>query len=225
MKTFSKYFLGFLCFAVGTAGTLIIISSYVSDRVLFSQTLADIGSFGSFLGGCATLVAAIAAIIGVNTWIKQTKLGPYLDYIWSAKVTLRKINNEKMSWYIYKYQLRNTPEASEKSKEIFKEKISEYQENLDKQFSILEDKFDHIDQIIAKNDYQWANRLSDYRFIYKEIDDFLTTTKMPVFDEQNLTEFLADNAKIVTLNSNFSDHYDFLCSELDNLEKYYSEDL
>ncbi|MDO6683154.1 hypothetical protein Q4551_12730 [Oceanobacter sp. 5_MG-2023] len=225
MNVFFKFFLAFLCFAVGTAGALIIISGYVSDRVLFSQSLADIGAFGSFLGGCATLVASIAAIIGVNTWIKQIKLGPYFDYIWSAKVALRKINNEKISWYIFKYQLRNNPDLPEEVKDQLSGNIEKHKKEIESQFDILKDKFDHIDQIIAKNDYEWANHLSRYRRAYKDIGDFLTTTNVPVFDESNLTEFLVDNSKLVTLNSHFSNYYDFLCTELDKLEMKHSEAL
>jgi uncharacterized coiled-coil DUF342 family protein len=125
-----------------------------------------------------------------------------------------------MSWYIFKCQLRNNPDLSEK--ELLSKNIKEHKNELEGQFDILEYEFDHIDQIMTKNDYEWANHLSSYRRAYKDIDNFLTTTNVPVFDESNLTESLVDNSKIVILNSHFSNYYDFLCTELNKLEtKYY----
>ncbi|MCJ0812046.1 hypothetical protein [Vibrio vulnificus] len=225
MEKFTKYWFSFFSFALGTAGTIILMSTYVDDRKAFSQTLSDIGAFGSFLGGCATIIAAIAAVIGVNSWINQTKLGPYLTYIWDAKVTLRRINSQKMNWYIYKYQARQASSVSHEGKEQINQLISDCKKQLEIEFSALKNQFDHIDQIVDKKDYLWANRFSQYKRAWKNIDTYLTENPQPEYDETDLKEFLKDNSELVKLNNHFSEGYDFLCSQLDALEEKHTKAL
>ena len=201
------------------------MSAYVDDRSAFSQTLSDIGAFGSFLGGCATIIAAIAAVIGVNSWINQTKLGPYLAYIWDAKVTLRRINSQNMKWYIYKYHARQVTSASYEGKEQINQLITDCKNQLEIEFSALENQFDHIDQIIDKKDYLWANRFSKYKRAWQKIDTYLTENPQPEFDETDLKELLKDNSELVKLNNHFSEGYDFLCSQLDALEDRHTKAL
>lgn len=186
MKKILKHSLEALYFSLGAAGILILISSFVEDKEAFSKTLSDIGSFGSFLGGCGALIAATAAALGVNTWINQTKLAPYLSYIWDAKVILRKIYSENMRLYAMRYALRFKEGVEDKAKENIDLNAEIHRKEIELQLSKLKDKFDHIDQIITKNDFEWHNLHSPFKDSWQSIYDHLNSNPQPILDKHNL---------------------------------------
>lgn len=223
MKKFMKYWFIFLASSLVSAGGVVIMSTFVDDRKAFSQTLSDIGAFGSFLGGVATMVAAVAAVIGVNSWIDQIKLGPYLNYIWGAKVSLRKINSQNMNWYVFKYNFRQPSNIPDDKRDKIIRLIDESRKQLEIDFAILEDQFNHIDQIIDKNDYLWANKCSLYKLSWQKIDEYLSKHPKPDMTKNSLDDILADNIELARLNSDFHDGYNLLCSQLDELEEKYTK--
>ncbi len=90
MKLITKYSIAFLFVAWGLMGLLFLSYNFVNDREDLSKILADLSAFGSFLSGIGTIIASIAAAVGVNNWISQLKAGKYLSIIWDAQTSLRK---------------------------------------------------------------------------------------------------------------------------------------
>ncbi|MFM5706531.1 hypothetical protein ACET7L_12335 [Aeromonas veronii] len=150
IKELIKYSVAFLCAAIIIMGVIALISIYQVDQKSFSQTLSDLGSFGSFLSGVAAIIAAGAAAIGVTSWLKQLKFGKYLVCIWDVQVALRKLHAEQIMWYIYKYQERN--------EEV--EFVSKLEKELEDSFNDLKIACHSLDSIVVKNGFIWSAKVS-----------------------------------------------------------------
>ncbi|MCX0450094.1 hypothetical protein, partial [Aeromonas veronii] len=85
------------------------------------------------------------------------------------------------------------------------------------------DQFNHIDQIIDKNDCLWANKCSLYKLSWQKIDEYLSKHPKPDMTKNSLDDILADNIELARLNSDFHDGYNLLCSQLDELEEKYTK--
>lgn len=98
-----KYGFVFFSFGFGIFGVLTLLHLIITDRNELSLVLTDLGAFGSFLSGIGTIIAAVAAAIGVDNWVKQLTFGKYFEVIWNAKVAIRKVHSSEMDWYIANY--------------------------------------------------------------------------------------------------------------------------
>lgn len=199
MKLFVKYGFVFLCAGFGLCGLFAFAHLYVEDKVGFSSLISDLGSFGSFLSGLGTIVAAAAAAVGVDSWVNQLKCGKYLDIIWSAKVAIRKVHASEMDWYIANYAYLQNPSESRKSDLETKLKKLEYD------FDELSNEFHQLDQVVVKNQFLWANNASHFKYMWLEI-------------KWHMEENELSSTDLPRLNTAFSDYYDALMSQLEEIE-------
>jgi len=169
-----------------------------------SLILVALGAFGSFLSGVGTIIAAVAAAIGVDNWVKQLKFGKYLEVIWSSKVAIRKVHSSEMSWYIANYSHKQNP-ISERELEL-KSKTK----NLELDFQVLKDSFHQLDQIVIKNQFLWANYVSDLEATWLEIKWHM--------DENSLT-----SKDLPKLNTAFSEMYNDLMDKLESIEEQFGK--
>ncbi|MEZ9120898.1 hypothetical protein AB4098_01590 [Vibrio cyclitrophicus] len=204
MKLIVKYGLGFLCIGFGLCGIFTLAHLYVEDKIGFSSLINDLGSFGSFLSGLGTLVAAAAAAVGVDSWVNQLKCGKYLDIIWAAKVAIRKVHASEMDWYRANYShLENPIESSQLELEAKLKKLKY-------DFEELNNEFHQLDQVVVKNQFLWANRASHFKFTWLEILWHMEENKLSSED-------------LPRLNTAFNDYYDTLMELLEKLEMKYSK--
>ncbi len=152
------------------------------------------------------MVAAVAAAIGVDSWMKQLKYGKFLDIIWTAKVELRKVYMAETDWYIAKYA--NRQNASNVDDLTLKEGI------LELTFNGLLDSFHKLDQIVVKNQFLWANYGSFFRHNWRDIKWHM---------DANTHDEDLHNMKLVNLNRSFSDEYNDLMQQLEELEVQFSK--
>ncbi|MUK39917.1 hypothetical protein GNP82_20505 [Aliivibrio fischeri] len=138
--------------------------------------------------------------------MKQLKYGKFLDIIWTAKVELRKVHMAEMDWYMAKYANRqNESNAEELS---LKESV------LELTFNGLLDSFHKLDQIVVKDQFLWANYGSFFKIKWVEIKWHMDAST----HEEDL-----HNMELVHLNSSFSDGYNDLMQQLEELEVHFSK--
>jgi hypothetical protein len=204
MKLFIKYGFAFFLTAFGLSGVLVLIHLFVSDQASFSLILADLGAFGSFLSGVGTIIAATAAVIGVDNWVKQLKFGKYLEVIWSSKVAIRKVHSSEMYWYIANYSLKQNP--SPECESDLKSKA----EKLEFDFQVLKDSFHQLDQIVIKNQFLWANYASQLETTWLKIKWHMEKNSLASKD-------------LPKLNAAFSENYNDLMDKLESIEAQFGK--
>ena len=207
IKELIKYSVAFLCAAIGTMGGLVLISTFQVDQKAFSQTLSDLGSFGSFLSGIAAIIIAGAAAIGVNSWLKQLKFGKHLVCIWDVQVALHKIHAEQIMWYIYKYQNR-----SEEN-----ELVSKLEKELEDSFNNLKKVCHSLDSIVVKRSFMWSMHISDLYHAWTQIKLHLETNLKP----EEHKEIIDEISTLTPLNTNFSKAMKFCSKQIEKLENEY----
>jgi hypothetical protein len=204
MKLFIKYGFAFFLTVFGLSGVLVLIHLFVSDQASFSLILADLGAFGSFLSGVGTIIAATAAVIGVDNWVKQLKFGKYLEVIWSSKVAIRKVHSSEMYWYIANYSLKQNPSSECESD------LKSKAEKLEFDFQVLKDSFHQLDQIVIKNQFLWANYASQ-----------LETTWLKI--KWHMEENSLAGKDLPKLNAAFSENYNDLMDKLESIEAQFGK--
>ncbi len=218
MKLITKYSIAFLLVAWGLMGLLFLSYNFITDRESFSKILADLSAFGSFLSGLGTIIASIAAAVGVNNWISQLKTGKYLSIIWDAQTSLRKYYSYETDLYIHKYQYRfysnkNDPIALE----VFK-RIQELELQLSAQTKTIQDNIHDIDQLIEKGSFIWSMTSSALETAWFDIKNYLENSNYP----QTPIDLLKESSVLTLLNDSFSQQYEKLCDELLKLESKYT---
>ncbi|MFL1906769.1 hypothetical protein [Plesiomonas shigelloides] len=206
MNYFKKCVLSVLALTILLSVFLSAVFLIFNDDKSFSQTLSDLGAFGSYMSGIGTLIASVAAVIGVENWVRQLKYGKYIDVIWSAKVNLRKVFNAEMDWYIYKYQSRQV--------DTLTETVEQKRLKLLSCFDELALSFDMIDQIVERDRFMWSNRESKLRGMWISIDNHMVT-------HSHQDDFMS--MELPNLNSNFNAGYNNLLCELELLEEKISK--
>ena len=144
-------------------GIIVLASIYVTDRQSFDSLLANLGDFGGFLGGVGTIIAAAAAAVGVDSWLKQLRVGKSLVVIWDVQVALRKIHAAEISWYVHAYQ---------RSEDF---NVEELEEDVIKAFEVLDNCAHELDAIVVKNQFEWLNKVMDIRLAWSAIKSYLET--------------------------------------------------
>ncbi|MDE1244217.1 hypothetical protein [Vibrio aestuarianus] len=190
------------------AGLLILWTLYIDDLEQFNETLTTLGLFGGFLSGVGTIIAAGAAALGVDSWIKQFKSGKYLVLVWDAQVALRKVHAAETFWYIHAYR------RSDDAKDLLKSKSEELNVALDE----LDNSAHSLDALVNKN-AQTLNDVLLIRYVIKRIREYLQNSSMPSTAE----EVLHDNEQLVPLNKEFDDAYKQTKDRLDAIENQYSK--
>lgn len=208
IKELIKYSVAFFCVAIALMVVLAFISSYLVDQKAFSQTLSDLGSFGSFLSGIAAIIAAGAAALGVTSWLKQLKFGKHLYCIWDVQTALRKINAEEMIWYFHKYGKRN------KESEF----VSKLEKELEDSFNNLKKVCYSLDSVVVKKGFKWTMQINTLHHSWTQIKIYLETSDKPE-GHQNI---LNENSTLVPLNSNFRNYMERCSKEIEKLENKYS---
>ncbi len=189
----------FFSTAFGLCGVLTLLHLYVSDRESLSLILADLGAFGSFLSGIGTIIMTVAAVIGVDNWVKQLKFGKYFEVIWSSKVAIRKVHSSEMNWYIANYAYKQNPTSEQKLD--LEDKLSRLQRDL----QILKDSFHQLDQVVIKNQFLWANNASMLEGAWLKI-------------KWNMDENDINSKDLPKLNTDFSNIYNDLMDKLEAIE-------
>ena len=108
----------FFMSAIALMGGIVLVSIYVSDKQSFNTILENLGNFGGFLSGVGTIIAAAAAAVGVDSWLKQLRVGKSVVIIWDVQVALRKVHAAEITWYVCAYQ-RKDNSADEEHEKIF----------------------------------------------------------------------------------------------------------
>ena len=208
IKLIIKY--GFVFFLAGFAliGVLTHVSLWVENREQLSSILSDLGNFGAFLSGLGTLVAAAAAAVGVDNWIKQMKYGKYLTIIWDAHVAVREVRSLKISWSIFA-SMRN------------EEHSDESHVNLVEAFAKLESCCEQLDGIVVRNQSEWSNYCSQWRLNWLRIESYYNENPCPSRD--NPQAVADEHLALLKLNKIFDKGYETIVKKLDDLEQIYSK--
>lgn len=176
--------------------------------------MENIDKLGSYLSGIGTVVAAAAALYGVNGWIKQLKYGKYLDIIWEAKTNIRKVFLDEMNWYIQKYQGMSVTEVTK----TLRDNIEHSEAKLKASHQELLTSFNKIDQIIDKKDFTWANYCSEFKTSWLKIENQLLIPR-----HKEAKKNIEADIELARLNEIFQNNYYFLLNELEKLENTYSK--
>ena len=184
-------------------GIIVLVSIYVTDRQSFDSLLANLGDFGGFLGGVGTMIAAAAAAVGVDSWLKQLRVGKSLVVVWDVQVALRKIHAAEISWYVHAYQ---------RSEDFSVEKL---EEDVIKAFEVLDNCAHELDAIVVKNQFEWSNKVMDIQLAWREIKSYLEAHPRP----ESVADVLVENDLLVPKNSHFSAVYKEYLEQLEKLEQ------
>ncbi|MDE1233237.1 MULTISPECIES: hypothetical protein [Vibrio] len=206
---FITYGFFFVAAAFGVMGLLTLMSLFVSNRDGFSTLLSDLGSFGSFLSGVGTIIAAAAAAYGVDTWSKQLKSGKYLVYIWECKALLSQFNNEFYIWHAF----HKSPNES------LKTQGSNAYKAIEKVLEKLNSHSLHLDALSSKSGEKWVADIRGLRMIVNEHRAFLNSTDFST-DELHLHAVHAQ--QVIARFASKDNYVKALQTELDNLEKKWS---
>ena len=160
------------------------------------------GNFGGFLGGIGTIIAAAAAAIGVDSWLKQLRVGKSIVVIWDVQVALRKVHAAEITWYVYAYQRNGN--LAEKHEENLLDAI-EYLRNLTHE----------LDAIVIKNQFEWANKVSTIDLAWRDIKTYLINHPTPTTPQ----EIIAEHTNLAPKNNYFSKVYEHYLAQLEALEK------
>jgi hypothetical protein len=85
-----------------TLGYSYLLNNAAFYKVVLKDTLDYLGAIGGFLAGFGTIIAAGAAAVGVDNWVKQLKSTRVLDAIWDSQEALNKINSQFLFWQMLK---------------------------------------------------------------------------------------------------------------------------
>ncbi len=188
--------------SIALMGVIVLVSLYVSDKQSFNTLLENLGNFGGFLGGIGTIIAAAAAAIGVDSWLKQLRVGKSIVVIWDVQVALRKVHAAEITWYVYAYQRNGN--LAEKHEENLLDAI-EYLRNLTHE----------LDAIVIKNQFEWANKVSTIDLAWRDIKTYLINHPTPTTPQ----EIIAEHTNLAPKNNYFSKVYEHYLAQLEALEK------
>ncbi|EJL6368366.1 hypothetical protein NMR34_003601 [Vibrio cholerae] len=181
----------------------ILIGKTDSKSLFFDVKWTDvISSFGSVIAGNAAIIAASAAAIGVDSWLKQLRVGKSLVVVWDAQVALRKVHAAEITWYVYAYQ------RSEDSNE-------QREQEVEKALEVLNSCAHELDAIVVKNQFEWVNKVMDVRLAWKDIKTYLDSHSTP----RNKNEILNESVILAPKNTHFSTVYKEYLEQLESLER------
>lgn len=184
-----------------------IISNSYSNEVL-SNTISAIGSI---LGGTAGLIAATAALTGINTWKKQLYHGKYLSIIWEAKAQLRKVNASIIECQVF----LSIPDDNG-NYGINNPRLDEAESKLKQNIAILKDTCSTIDTLIEKKGWLNANNamfINGAWFNYKSefIENYFTPTLETIKKYTEHVEInTKNNEKITKIINDLDEHLSML---------------
>jgi hypothetical protein len=206
IQNFIKYILFFIVSSVGVIGVLTLLTLYQENRELFSQTLSDLGAFGSFLSGMGTIIAAGVAAYGVDTWSKQLKSGKYLALIWEAKALVSKFNNAFFFWHAF-YKI-DSQELKVKSDKCYKEMME------------CTDTLSHLafqlDALGSSEQETWVRHIRGLTMLITDHERFVSSEN---FSQTDLNVYAQQVAMVSALFQKKDSYIKKLHAELDELEK------
>ena len=202
---FITYGFWFIATTFGVMGIIILMLLLVSDREAFSSLLSDLGSFGGFLSGVGTIIAAAVAAYGVDTWSRQLKVGKYLAHIWNFKALLSKFENEFNFWHAF-YKSTN---------ERLKLKSSDSFDAINDALNELSEVSLHLDVLSSESEEKWVRNIRGLQMLVKDHKRFLDTTD---FNADDLGLNVEQAKKVIERFEQKKSYVDRLRFELDNLE-------
>ncbi|MCX9440011.1 hypothetical protein [Vibrio cholerae] len=186
----------------------ILIGKTDSKSLFFDVKWTDvISSIGSVIAGIAASIAAYAAVIGVNGWLKQLRVGKSLVVVWDAQVALRKVHAAEITWYVYTYK------RSEDSNEQREQEQRE--QEVEKALEVLNSCAHELDAIVVKNQFEWVNKVMDVRSAWKDIKTYLDSHTKP----RNKDEILKESVILAPKNKHFLKVYNEYLEQLESLER------
>ncbi|GAB2192062.1 hypothetical protein MAH1_36710 [Sessilibacter sp. MAH1] len=167
--------------------------------------MTTLSALGSFLGGAAGLVAALAAYRGIDAWRSQIKYGKYISVIWSCEEKLREFQLDLMD-----FQVQVAIQRCSSNKDL--NEVKKHAEELNAKLPVLEKNFSYIDSVVEKNGHQWSNYIS--------VDASL---KLNEYIAKCLCRNRAPDLEIAELGEELSNILEWLHRLLDGLEKKYTK--
>lgn len=193
---------------VGLIGISILLATTYFQTDKHVTILNVLSSLGGFLGGVASILAAIVAFLGVNTWKKQLKHGKHISLIWSCMESLRTFQSEVMDWYVEAYAHCIRSKESSDFLDLKKKRLEVTLDTLSANFSAL-------DKIVVKNQWEWANYAGTLKGSVVSTERLFREYREEPYDEptlnQALSEIYTSRKSIITVIEN----------ELDKLESHY----
>ena len=186
---------------------VIIIGFTVKPSDTHESMLQFLSIFASVIAAIAGLVTAIAAFFGVSTWKKQLKYGKHISIIWECMEEIRTFHDHYINWYV----TASTKAFNSKNFDAEKALISKYQ-MLDSTLERMKSKFNSLDQIVVKNDWQWRNYAGAISLQIKDINSIFS-------DEiQNPSEPFLLSINLAKKNKALKEYSDSLESKLIGME-------
>lgn len=193
----------FIMSAIALMGVIVLVSIYVSDKQSFNTILENLGNFGGFLSGIGTIIAAAAAAVGVDGWLKQLRVGKSIVVIWDVQVALRKVHAAEIAWYVCAYQRKD------------KSADKEHEGNLLAAIDHLRNIAHELDAIVINSQFEWANKVSGIYLAWHNIKTYLINHPAPKTPQEILTE----HKNLAPINGYFSETYELYLAQLEALEK------
>jgi len=176
------------------------LSSVTNDRIKF---LSD---YSNFMVGVSTVIAALAAVHGVNNWVKHVKHAEYFKLIWEAKKVLGMYRVAYLIWS----QQRGLFYNPDDELHVFRHK---------KNTDVLEERrkdlltvYFHLDAIFSKGEFDWANESRDFIAKVNQYKVLLLKAEISREDDEKSRELINEINK----------HYERIFQKLELLEQSYS---
>ena len=165
-----------------TLGYSYLLNNAAFYKIVLKDTLDYLGAVGGFLAGFGTVIAAIAAVIGVENWVSKLKDTKILEVTWDAKTAFNCIKSEELTWYGRK---RFGPEFG------IELNLLDMEQELSNKFYELKTKCHELDVITEKGLYL-AGKATMYENKYKELKKY--------FEENEGMDARVMNEDILKLN-------------------------
>ena len=165
--------------------------------------MSVLSAVGSFLGGAAGLVTALAAYRGIEAWRFQITSGKYIAIVWSCEEKLREFQLDFIDFQA-QYAIQSSRGICNESKKNIERLVGE----LNAKLPSLVQQFSYIDSVIEKNGHQWSNYIS-----------VNVTCALSEYLGKCLNENKALESEIANLGAKNLEVLNSLHGRLDNLEE------
>ncbi len=167
-----------------------------------------LSTFANIIAAIAAVITATAAWIGVTTWKKQLKYGKHISIIWECMEAIRAFRDYHDTWYVYAY--------ADSNNSLLKSELLPIQADLQEaSLEKIKHRFNSLDKIVVKNDFQWRNYASDLEREVVLINSLLTQNK------EDPIGAIALNSQLVVRNTKLKEMVLFLDFALEELESSY----
>ncbi len=162
--------------------------------------------YSNFMVGVSTVIAALAAVHGVNNWVKHVKHAEYFKLIWEAKKALGMYRVAYLIWS----QQRGIFYDPDDELDVFRHKKNT--ELLDERRQNLHTVFLHLDAVFSKGEFNWVDDSRDFIAAINQYKTLLLKTESTREDDEKSRKLIKE----------INERYENTFRKLELLEQSYS---